>query len=579
MFELLVRGAVDGALFAAGVWIVTRLFPHLSPTTRVMLWWIAAAKFVIPLAWTTPLRLPLLPAAKETTGTGALDALSMPATLMGAPAAIETSPVDWPWLLVVLWAAGTCISLAWAARRWMQRRAVVRRSVPADGDVQQRAREVAARLHLRRTPQVRLSPSCDSPLITGIHRPVVLVPERFPAMTREQQRMTLCHELAHVKRGDLWLGLVPAVAERVFFFHPLARVAAREYVFWREVACDATVLSSLQTAPQAYGRLLLDLGIASGPATLAPAGAAWSFSSLKRRIVMLQRPTAPSVAARAVAVSVLLIATAALVPFRLVARAPSGAEPAVHRAEPAAMLPARPRSAVPAAVSSRPDAPADQERSPGKSRDVRFVFMSGDNTTMSGSTSDIRRARRQRKSGEDLLWFEWDGKEYIVRDSQVLGDIRRVWDPVSSIGTEQGVIGGRQGEIGAKQAEIGSRQAAVGMEQSAIGAKQARIGSQQAALAARETGRLTSAQRTEIDRQMRALDDEMRAMDVQMRALDAKMRELDAPMNELGKRVDELGADMDVLGRKMEEAQKKAEEEMRALIERAIASGAAQIVR
>ena len=106
--------------------------------------------------------------------------------------------------------------------------------------------------------------------------------------------MALCHELAHMKRGDVWLGCVPAAAERIFFFHPLAHLAAREYVFWREAACDAAVLAALDAAPQSYGRLLLDLGVSRQRATLAAAGAAWSFSNLRRIIVMLDHPSAPS---------------------------------------------------------------------------------------------------------------------------------------------------------------------------------------------------------------------------------------------------------------------------------------------
>src|SRR3990170_3363684 len=101
-------------------------------------------------------------------------------------------------------------------------------------------------------------------------------------------------ELAAHPRGDPALGCVPALAERIFFFHPLVRLAAREYAFWREAACDAAVLTALGTMPQAYGRLLLDLGVAQPPATLSAAGAAWSFSNLKRRIVMLNQPTTPS---------------------------------------------------------------------------------------------------------------------------------------------------------------------------------------------------------------------------------------------------------------------------------------------
>jgi hypothetical protein len=59
--------------------------------------------------------------------------------------------------------------------------------------------------------------------VTGLLRPVVLLPShRFGTLTGREQQMVLCHELAHLERADLWFGCVPALAERVFFFHPLA---------------------------------------------------------------------------------------------------------------------------------------------------------------------------------------------------------------------------------------------------------------------------------------------------------------------------------------------------------------------
>ena len=73
--------------------------------------------------------------------------------------------------------------------------------------------------------------------------------------------MAICHELVHLRRGDLWLGCVPALAERLFFFHPLAHVAAREDPLAREAACDAAVLRAMDATPQDYGRLLLALGV------------------------------------------------------------------------------------------------------------------------------------------------------------------------------------------------------------------------------------------------------------------------------------------------------------------------------
>ena len=101
--------------------------------------------------------------------------------------------------------------------------------------------------------------------------------------------MTLCHELVHLRRKDLWLGWVPALAHRIFFFHPLAALAVREYAVAREAACDAEVLRVLGSAPQAYGRLLLRWGVAPRETGLAAAGASPSLQNLKRRLQMLQQ--------------------------------------------------------------------------------------------------------------------------------------------------------------------------------------------------------------------------------------------------------------------------------------------------
>ena len=584
MLDLLSRAAAGGALFAALVWILIRMVPQLSPATRAVLWWIAAAKFVIALSWITPVPLKVLPAGDRGAGVDRQVPLLDRASATHASAPASESRPDWAFILVGVWVAGLTVSFSLGAIRWARRRDVLRRSVAADPHVQHTARDIAVILRVRRVPEVRISPSSDSPFIMGSLRPVILIPPRFSAMSSEQQRMALCHELAHVKRGDLWLGIVPALAERVFFFHPLARIAAREYAFWREVACDAVVLQTLETPPQTYGRLLLDLGVASGRATLAPAGAAWSFSSLKRRIVMLQHPPRPRVIMRAAAAALVVLATAGLVPFRLVAReaamVPAGASTTAQKpAEIARRLHAGgPLDLLTGWATDRPTVPA-QSKTSSRDREIRYVYMNDDTTTMSGSTDDVARARRLRTGDEDLLWFVKDGKEYVVRDAAVLRELSGFWDAVRTVGAEQGKVGARQAEIGARQSEIGVRQARIGAEQANVGARQGDIGVRQATLAARQARRPTDAERADIDRQMRALDDDMRKLDLEMRALDDKMRALQAPMDALGENMDALGREMDALGRKMDEAQRKAEAEMRVLLERAVASGAAQLVR
>ncbi len=104
-------------------------------------------------------------------------------------------------------------------------------------------------------------PAIESPQVTGLWRTTVLLPAD-QRLTPEESAMALAHELAHLRRGDLWLVWVPAIAQRLFFFYPLVGWAMREYALSREAACDAQVLQQTGTMPQAYGRLLLRLGIA-----------------------------------------------------------------------------------------------------------------------------------------------------------------------------------------------------------------------------------------------------------------------------------------------------------------------------
>ena len=69
----------------------------------------------------------------------------------------------------------------------------------------------------------------------------------------------LAHELLHVRRGDLWVGLLQTMAQAVWWFHPLVwwvgRVTSRE----AERCCDEEVLAELKCDPAMYARSLLDV--------------------------------------------------------------------------------------------------------------------------------------------------------------------------------------------------------------------------------------------------------------------------------------------------------------------------------
>jgi hypothetical protein len=432
---------------------------------------------------------------------------------------------------------------------------------------------------LNRVPEIRISERVETPLVAGLCRPVVLLPAtRFDALTDGQQQMALCHELAHLKRGDLWLGCVPALAERIFFFHPLAHVAAREYALWREAACDRSVLDALDVAPREYGRLLLDLGISRPNAGLIAAGASWSFPILKRRIVMLHELSDRSGSSRVVAAAAIGISLAAVIPIQVVAR-PGSQASAVEPTRPVEQTrPAEPaKPAVPVSPAT-PASPAERVTQPAER--LRYVMLREDGGIMSsGSREDVETARRFRRSGESLLWFRQGGREFVVRDPNTLSQVESIWQPVNELGNEQGRLGAEQGRLGAKQGELGARQGQLGAEQGKLGARQGEIGEAQARLAARESAAQTTAAREALEQDRRSIAQKIRDLEEDMRLLDKRMRELDEPMRELNAPMEGLSREMALLGKKMEEASRRAQEEMRALLERAIATGLAEVVR
>jgi beta-lactamase regulating signal transducer with metallopeptidase domain len=572
LLVLLVRASVDGAIVVALVWIVSRTITALTPRARTALWWCAAAKFIVALIAISPVVLPVLPAADQS-----LHALPAAATSLAARAVEGSAPANasgpmtataiglgswWIAALATVWGCGFAVSIALAGWRWRQLRVIVRQSRAASPALTAMGADLSARLSLRAAPEIRLTPAIDTPLVTGIFTPLVLLPaDRFEALGAHQQRMVICHELAHIKRRDLWFGCAPALAERIFFFHPFVHVAVREYALWREATCDAAVVDVVGATPHDYGRLLLDLGVAPRRGVAVAAGASSSFANLKRRIAMLRHESSPSTRSRLTTMAAVGIAVAALVPIRLGARSIAAPDQIM-------------------AAASSVDSPrsTDQGKEKDNSSHLNYVLLLDDHSSMmSGSMNDISRARQFKRAGEQVMWFRQDGREYVVRDPAALEQIKEVWKPVQEIGNAQGKLGAQQGALGAQQGELGAKQGALGAQQGALGARQGDLGARQGVLGSREAK--TAAERQAIDRESHTLETEMRELDRKMQELDAKMREFDEPMRKLGDQMDELGKQMDVLSKQMDEASKRAEGEMQTILERLVATGVAQPVK
>ncbi|RKG62054.1 biotin transporter BioY [Corallococcus sp. AB011P] len=421
------RASWQGALCALAVWLLARTVPRLPAALRAGLWWLVALKFVLTLGWPKPMPLALLPvedtaaqsqtvrvegAQSQTPGRTVMVLTAPDATVSmrvspqgqtpahaeelstgvrvtsffkSAVVSLRAHPwtVGGVWALLVLWGAGVAWKVRGHVLAWRQVRGMRERARPLCHPVlEEEAEFLANEAGLRRPPTLLVSDEVVSPLAAGLVSPVIVLPAKaLRDLPEDSLRMALAHEVAHLRRGDLWLGWVPALAETVLFFHPLARQAAREYALAREEACDAEALRLTGAEPADYGELLIAFGITRPPGSAAALGASAHLHALHRRLRMLEHvdvvPTQPR---RWLKGALFALGAVVLMPFQVVAKAP--AESTAPAAKDAALAPVRvgtvrylPEDAAPApnakpAPASKPTVTEHTAKAPGTPADA-----------------------------------------------------------------------------------------------------------------------------------------------------------------------------------------------------------------
>src|SRR6185312_4074027 len=221
--------SIQATVLIAVVLLIVRLLPRLPAAVRCTLWWLVSLQLLLGLCWHAPLALPLLgPVATVASNTSiehpAVDlagATTMPTVTRNASVPYhEESPADnaatgfihWRELLPLLWLAAMLAQLPLLTRQWLRMRRLLGTAEPlADPALQALCAQRASALGLRRCPPLYVCVDIDSPQVNGLRQPVVLLPA-VHAMTPAESAMAIAHELAHLRRGDLWLGWLPAIA-------------------------------------------------------------------------------------------------------------------------------------------------------------------------------------------------------------------------------------------------------------------------------------------------------------------------------------------------------------------------------
>ncbi len=195
---------------AHGVWLIVLVRLLVPPS--VLPWPLAAGRVEAP------------PAGPWLSGAAEASALSPGAALFAAWSAGVL-------IVVVTW----CVRASIASRRLSAEKGAVPAAWAA------RLVEIIDEARLARRPSVLVDPLTFAPYVTGLVHPRLVLPPRADAWPPSALEHAVRHELAHLRRRDLWVEAAWMAACAVYWFHPLVHVARRRAYDARELCCDAEV--------------------------------------------------------------------------------------------------------------------------------------------------------------------------------------------------------------------------------------------------------------------------------------------------------------------------------------------------
>ncbi|MCA9093962.1 MAG: M48 family metalloprotease [Planctomycetaceae bacterium] len=161
-------------------------------------------------------------------------------------------------LLFTLWLVGLTIGVARWLIHWIRLRYLLAQSVPPTTDLQSESDRVASEFGLRYKPRLVVTQTSCSPFVCGGLRPTIVLPASIiPHLESGELRRILLHELAHLKRRDLWWNWLPELCVVLYWFHPLVYWLRQQAYSETELSCDRLAMQVGNVSPGDYADTLV----------------------------------------------------------------------------------------------------------------------------------------------------------------------------------------------------------------------------------------------------------------------------------------------------------------------------------
>ncbi len=152
---------------------------------------------------------------------------------------------QWNWNRYLPWIAGgyllgVSIMLFRLFRSMLQVNRLSSRAIQiTEGPLVEIVSTLASRWSLKLAPRIAETKELIVPTVVGLFRPLILLPaSMLSGLTPAELELILTHELAHIRRWDMWINLLQRLAETILFFNPGLWYVNRKINVLREFCCD-----------------------------------------------------------------------------------------------------------------------------------------------------------------------------------------------------------------------------------------------------------------------------------------------------------------------------------------------------
>lgn len=258
ILELFARCGLYMSLLVFVLYPLIALFgKRYSPHSIYVAWVIVLIGFVIPFR----------PCFTYDTSVETVDvppAIVAPYPVTGRPIPNQPIPVDasviqWTQILLLIWLIGFVATLGYhLVRNYLFYRTVKRWwNPPGDSRLLAIFDREKALIPSASNVKIMLCNTVNSPMLIGITKPVILLPEASIASTNIH--LIIRHELIHYRRKDLWIKLLQVLAISLHWYNPVVYLLIRMVNTNCEISCDAAVLKSEnRTECTAYCKAILE---------------------------------------------------------------------------------------------------------------------------------------------------------------------------------------------------------------------------------------------------------------------------------------------------------------------------------